>query len=374
MSDRILLRQGSLTISVAAPADDARWIKEFFGDSYAAAGNEAPLADVRLASQERGPTGNVRIGDRLAFALDSGPIRLPAFETDPAIERLLEPDTAIAYDVSADRSSIVVRYAGNRPTARVRLMRVVREYFHNASLQAGGFVLHAAAVVHDGRAIAIAGRKGAGKTTMLLRLLRDADASFLSNDRVLVSGGLTQAQSMPTVVSLRDATLGLLPDVATRLSHAGDFRSHQAERRAAGPMAPVRAGEGIRLDAHQLCEAVGRPMIPAAPLGAVITIDETGPAGQLRRLEPDEAVPVLAAALLGSRTGVYASEVFVHLSRPSHPSHLAHPAHLAHLAHLAHPAHLAHLAHNVPCFLTSRLDADAGAVERLLTVCAHACA
>jgi hypothetical protein len=28
----------------------------------------------------------------------------------------------------------------------------------------------------------------------------------------------------------------------------------------------------------------------------------------------------------------------------------------------------------MPCFLAGRLDADAGAVERLLAVCAHACA
>ena len=115
-------------------------------------------------------------------------------------------------------------------------------------------------------------------------------------------------------------------------------------------------------------------MTPTAPLGAVVVIDETLPAGNPRRLEPDEAVPVLATALLGSRAGVYASEVFVH------------PSHLSHLSHLSHPrtrrtrrtrrtsAHPTHLAHLVPCFLAGRLDADAGAVERLLAVCAHACA
>ena len=72
----------------------------------------------------------------------------------------------------------------------------------------------------------------------------------------------------------------------------------------------MRAGEGIRLDAHQLCEALGCPIAPTAPLGAVIVIDETLPAGNPRRLEPDEAIAVLATALLGSRAGVYASEVF----------------------------------------------------------------
>ncbi len=377
MADPILLRQGHFTISVAAPANDARWIEEFFGDSYAATGNEAALTSVGLASEERPPAGDVPIGDRLAFALDSGPIRLPAYRSS-AHERLVEPDTGIAYEVSNDGARVTVRYGDcppqaqhggqspNRLTARVRLMRVVREYFHNSSLHAGGLVLHAAAVVHDGRAIAIAGRKGAGKTTMLLRLLRDANASFLSNDRVLVTGDLApQAQAIPTVVSLRDGTLGLLPLLATRLSQAGDFRSHQAERRAAGPSPPVRTAEGIRLDAHQLCEALGCPMTPIAPLGAVVVIDEALPAGNPRRLKPDEAVPLLATALLGSRTGVYTSEVFLH------PTHLSHLSHLAHPTHLAHPSHLAHL---VPCFLITRLDPDAGAVERLLAVCAHACA
>src|SRR5678815_3418093 len=98
MADSILLRQGHLTISVAAP-DDVRWIEEFFGNSYAATGNEAALTCVRLASEERAPAGDVPAGDRLAFALDSGPIRLPAYRSS-AQERLVEPDIGIAYEVS----------------------------------------------------------------------------------------------------------------------------------------------------------------------------------------------------------------------------------------------------------------------------------
>ena len=102
MADSILLRQGHLTISVAAPADDARWIEEFFGNSYAPTGNEAALTCVRLASGERASAGDVPAGDRLAFALDSGPIRLPAYRSYTH-ERQVEPDTGIAYEVSNDR-------------------------------------------------------------------------------------------------------------------------------------------------------------------------------------------------------------------------------------------------------------------------------
>ena len=379
MAERILLQQGDLTISVVAPADDLRWIGEFFGESYTALGDAEPVVEVRLSCDDQAPEGGAPLGDRLAFALDSGPIWLPSFVgpnfSSADLERLLEADTGIAYDVSTDRSRVVVRYSGNRPAARVRLMRVVREYFHNASLQAGGIVLHAAAVVHDGRAIAIAGRKGAGKTTMLLRLLRDAETSFLSNDRVLVTGDLTPlAQSIPTVVSLRDGTLAWLPDIASRVSDVGDFRSHHAERLAAGSQPPVRAGGGIRLDARQLCDAVGRPMTPSAPLGAVIVIDEAQPVGTPHRLEPAEAAPVLASALLGSRSGVHASQVFWRLPHPSHLSHPSHPSHPSHLSHPSHPSHPSHLSHLVPVLVASRLSVEPDAVDRLLSVCAHACA
>ena len=70
------------------------------------------------------------------------------------------------------------------PTARVALMRVVREYAMLYATQAGWLILHAAAVCVGGDAFVIAGPKRAGKTTLLLHALRNEQGAYVSNDRV----------------------------------------------------------------------------------------------------------------------------------------------------------------------------------------------
>ena len=49
----------------------------------------------------------------------------------------------------------------------------------------GRVVLHAAAVCRDGRAVVVAGAKGAGKTTTMLAALRDKRWSYFSGDKVV---------------------------------------------------------------------------------------------------------------------------------------------------------------------------------------------
>jgi hypothetical protein len=72
-----------------------------------------------------------------------------------------------------------------------------------ASLSRGHEALHAGCVVNDGNAVAIAGASGAGKTTMLLELLR-AGARFLSDDVIALreEPGQVVAQPGPPVANL----------------------------------------------------------------------------------------------------------------------------------------------------------------------------
>ena len=106
----------------------------------------------------------------IAFTFDSEPVRLPAEPRDGGV-RLFDLDAGVVFDVESDAREVTVRYAGSRLSARVRFMRVIREYFHNHALHSGRLLLHAAAVVYKRRALGIAGGKGAGKTTAMLRLL-----------------------------------------------------------------------------------------------------------------------------------------------------------------------------------------------------------
>ena len=56
----------------------------------------------------------------------------------------------------------------------------------NALQQRGWLICHAAAVEHDGRAIALAGFSGGGKSTAMLHLMADARWNFVSNDRLFL--------------------------------------------------------------------------------------------------------------------------------------------------------------------------------------------
>ena len=73
----------------------------------------------------------------------------------------------------------IVRPSYNRWNARVSLMRVIRELSMTHAESRGGVLIHGAAYLVKGRAVAIAGAKGSGKTTSLIQALsRAASATF----------------------------------------------------------------------------------------------------------------------------------------------------------------------------------------------------
>ena len=327
--DSLLLEHDGLRVAVHAPAADAAWLAEFLAPGFARAAGAA-AAEVSFGGGVN-ETSDREDGElRVAFALDAGPVRLPVSVTD-GVGRALEPDVAVAYDVSVGRAVAGVRYGADRRAARVRLLRVVREYAHNHALATGGIVLHAAAVATERGAVLLACGKGAGKTTATLRLLAAGGSAFLSNDRVLVRvatpaapPGGARALAVPTIVALRASTLALVPGVAARIARCGDFRDAAAERR---PGAPVSVGDTVRLSPPQLCEAVGCAALGEAPVAAILFVDRALPVeadddaevkgrpapsgGVLRRLDCAVATDLLAASLLGAAAGTYTSELFV---------------------------------------------------------------
>jgi hypothetical protein len=307
---------GDLSISVEASEEDLDWLSEFLSPAFGV--TDAPPAGAAQAQVRLERGLDRERGDRsapaaVAFAFDSGPVRLPT-SLIPGGVRLHNLHRPIDLDVTTRGSTVHARYDGEAEDARAVVMRVVREYAHNRWLHGGGLVLHAAGIVTGGSAVAVAGGKGAGKTTLLLALLGLPGVDYLSNDRLLVDlGEAPVARAAPTIVSLREGTRGLLPNVARRLADCGDYRETAARRASRGP-APPLADQGIwRLAPAQLCAALERRLVPAATLGAVLFLeDQAAPdRGVVRRLEPEAASTRLAEATLCAASGVYASEVFV---------------------------------------------------------------
>ena len=261
--------QDGIAVSVEAPADDLTWLREFLEPAFAVV--PAGPHDIRIAFEKAaspyldGPHTDART----LFVLDSGPFSLPT-SAIPGGTRVYDAAKRLTIDVTNGGRHVRIRYHGSRLDARVRLLRIIREYAHNHSLSVGGVMLHAAAVTFDGVAIAIAGSKGSGKTTLALRMLHVPGVGYLSNDRVLVHVHEPRALAIPTVIALKAGTRALLADLAKRLSHCGDFREHAEERRAKGSRPPVSEGDAWHLSPRQLCAALDRRPQAAAPLAAIV--------------------------------------------------------------------------------------------------------
>jgi hypothetical protein len=307
--------QAGVTVGVDAPEADLRWLGEFLLPAYRlvdaerALGSGGPL--VRVAIGPPPPAVDERPGVRVLFAFDAGPVRSPEAPI-PGGTRFRDTTLDVVFDVAADGRESTIRFAPDaRPAGRLALMRVVREHAHNHMLRTGGVVLHAAAVVTRAGALALAGPRTAGKTTLLLRLLAEPDVGYLANDRVAVTPPGGPAYGIPTVVALRPGTRALLPALTARLAVAGDFHLHSGERAGLGPSGPSVWRDSWYFAPRQLCAALGREAHDAAPLAGVGFIRATrGHRTRVRRLSEQEAGCRLPDALLCHRSRRFVSDVF----------------------------------------------------------------
>lgn len=280
---------GGVAIALEAPAEDRAWLAGFGGCLERPEREAAPFHVAFEPSSGTLPAADAAAATRIAFALDAGPLRLPAVERDGGV-RLWDAASGSVVDVTEGGRATRIRTGGDPLAARLLLLRVVREYAHNQALADGDLVLHAAGLVHEGRALVIAGAKGAGKTTRALRLMAGGHR-YLANDRVRVRLAPTpEAIGIPTVVTLRSGTLRLFRDLEARLRRCGDYRG------SAGPAREDAAG--LRVSPAQLCAAFGQEPAASAPLGSLVV------------LGGEATVASLAGCLVGQASGVHASDVF----------------------------------------------------------------
>ncbi|MCN9241880.1 hypothetical protein NGF19_13945 [Streptomyces sp. RY43-2] len=119
------------------------------------------------------------------------------------------PEEALAYrsEPGVANLTILGRDPGPVATATARL---AREVMRGTLLRDGWSVLHASAVVQDGRVILTFGKKGAGKTTAALAMAHRHGLGLLANDRVFVrpnDGGGVDVLPWPSAAAIG---LGLL--------------------------------------------------------------------------------------------------------------------------------------------------------------------
>jgi hypothetical protein len=120
---------------------------------------------------------------------------------------------------------ILVLAKESQPSARIAVLRIMREIASAQMCLTNWLPLHAAAVAYDQQAILILGERRAGKTTLSLQLLSHVACSFISNDRVFVDGSVTPTpvvHGIPGVVNVRHGSISLLQSSMERSASSGD--------------------------------------------------------------------------------------------------------------------------------------------------------
>lgn len=339
MPETLTLRFEGLLVEVRSDGpDDQDWLAEFLLPAFSRveAGARARVRRrVDLVVDAEGLAAlTTRTmdapADAVAFVLDSGPLRLPAARSGAGLE-LLDEALAVGY-VRRPDGSVTILEAGDSPararSARVALMRIVREWGQEYSLRSGCLVFHAAAVEHQGRAILVSGPKRAGKTSLVAALLtRIPGLRLLANDRVGVSGvGVDpRCWGLPSIVSVRPGTLDYLPELVPRLAV-----STTGYARRSGEPGPARTlSEGrIGLSPGQWAEVLGVELTAAAkPVAILFPRAEAGRARTaVRRLEPAENAGRVVAALFAAGSIGAASELCALPEVGTHPAIAAHQA------------------------------------------------
>lgn len=302
--------------------DDAAWLAEFLSPSFEVEAVEGGPA-LRAVHLRRDPARCESLRERLAgadrsvasFILDSGPAGLSGFEEDGHLV-VHDPEFDVFYRrISPSRVEILdaassTTAARDRPRrARIALMRVVREWASDHVLRQGSLLLHASAMVCEGRAVLVTGARNAGKTSLLTACLGGRPRlGVLANDRVVASsdGPDWTCRGMPSIVSIRRGSFPYLSGIESKMAAlSSDFTRRIHEE---GPARPSK-GDRYTLSPLQFARLMETRLVESASIAAIAfpRLDAQQAGACVRRLEPEDAADrlpssLLAAAFLGHRS------------------------------------------------------------------------
>jgi hypothetical protein len=307
------LRYLGLTIRVeSADTGDLTWLEEFVAPPFEVVDAAGWDCAVSFEVETKHHAALMDLGTNHGatapcFALDQQLVHHPVRASRSGERIVYDQEFDVFYHVRAGARHVrVVTAEGNR-AARIGLMRVVREFGMSYVWRSGGIVAHAAAVRIGDEGLAIAGPKGAGKTSLLTWLLRHRDAQYVSNDRVLlrVEDGRPILRGLPTLVSLRSGTLAMFPALRDQLAtRSYDHSTGLSEAAPDSSKTPRLAAYSARsLSPGQFCELLGVSRVAQTLLTGLLFPRVSGGRGiELEPLSPRVAAVKLADFLLSPET------------------------------------------------------------------------
>jgi hypothetical protein len=288
-----------------------RWLVEFLSPHLAAESASVRRRDVSLILD---PSRYARLlanpGSRRAEGVDcftaDGAFEQLALWHEDADGRLLHDARAHAFvRIAARRGGIEIVAPTDHARVRISLMRVIRELAMLQSLHRGDLFIHAAAGVFRDRAVVIAGQKRAGKTTMLLDLLRRGQMQYLSNDRIMVdlSPNPPVVRGIPTIVKIRADSLRFVPSLTEPAPGDPERYYLTVQECASGsPLLEPPTRRPASKSPVQFCRWLGVEPRAAAPIGTIVfpTVDSTVARFEVRALSASQTAERIRASLFSA--------------------------------------------------------------------------
>ena len=329
--DGVDLTYGDLRVRVLGDRGHLQWLEEFLTPHFGRRAGE-PDCQVFVNEDEEqfaalrlsGPHADSGLLD--CFALDSSVVRLPVWRASEGTTTIFDEKFDVFYSLNADDPRTVTLITRRHNLgARVAMMRVVRELTMNHVQRIGGLFLHAAALAVRGRGVVIAGQRAAGKTTLLIHLLRHPGARYVSNDRALVSfhPATVALRGMPTIVTVRPRTLALFPSLRERLLASGYHPRLSLAEVAAAPLQTPRpwGDQRFGLSPAQFRALLATEAVADCQLSTLLLPRITNQPGTVRltELSPEVAAERLSLALFGAGSWRKSSDVFTVPDQPPPP-------------------------------------------------------
>ena len=292
---------------IVEAVEDIEWLTEFLVPWFSIS-DQSPDISVRVSTSPERFESQMKCGSAgnllNAFMMDTNCIKFPEWNVSGHSTAMFDKKHGVFYLVSPDRIELLC--AASQARIRVCLMRVLRELAMGSSQLTGGRFVHASAFVAGGKAAIITGPRNAGKTSLLSYMLATTGSQFLSNDRLLINvdDAALEARGMPTIVSIREGTMDMIPGLRRTLGKSG-FSSSLTLQEAhdLGPLNEFPSREGRHgISPRQFCTALDCDPIQRAPASALVFPRQTGSSGtiDMHRLEPGKVRKRLEECLFGN--------------------------------------------------------------------------
>ncbi|MEK7782032.1 MAG: hypothetical protein AAB370_11085 [Verrucomicrobiota bacterium] len=153
------------------------------------------------------------------------------------------------------------------PWRKLWTLRLVRDLLRWQMFHQGAVFIHASVVCHNSAGIALVGTKRSGKSTILLKLLRNTDFGFVAEDDLTVvrkPDGTLSALGWPSCLRIRRCMLNHFPE----LSEDSDF-AHPANNLEKAGDAEIAL---LRLFPEELTPRFKSFSLPEITLNAVVSL------------------------------------------------------------------------------------------------------